>query len=42
MGRNRMENRKPTVNVEPDWQLLEEVDLPLLNKLAVGRWGEGT
>jgi hypothetical protein len=21
MGRNRMENRKPTVNVEADWQV---------------------
>jgi len=30
-----MENRKASVNVESDWQTLEEVDLPQLSKLHV-------
>lgn len=33
--RGRMENRKASVNVESDWQTLEEVDLPQLSKLHV-------
>jgi hypothetical protein len=34
-----MENRKASVNVEPDWNLLEEIDLPALTKLNVRIWG---
>lgn len=34
--RGRVENRKASVNVEADWSVVEEVDLPQLTKLQVG------
>lgn len=33
--RGRVENRKASVNVEADWAVVEEVDLPQLTKLQV-------
>lgn len=37
-GRGRMENRKASVNVESEWGVVEEVDLPQLSKLQVRVW----